>query len=569
VTRSRPASQPLATFEPLLERARDPLRGWEAMPARLEADAVTLAYDAEPVVAGLSLRIPDGQVTSIIGPNGCGKSTLLRALVRLMRPRGGAVYLDGQSVHRLRTKEVARRLGLLPQQSTLPEAITVEDLVRRGRYPHQSFFQQPTARDQAVVERAIELAGVADLRERPVDELSGGQRQRAWIAMVLAQETPVLLLDEPTTYLDIAHQQEVFALVRRLNREEGRTVVMVLHDINDAARVSDHIVAMRDGAIVAEGAPEVVIAPDHLEAIFGVPCDVVAHPEHGTPVCVPRGRDLESEADGARACAIRADRLSSGYGGRRVVNEVTVEIPAGRVTAIVGANACGKSTLLKTLARLLEPLGGGATLDGRPIREGRHRDFARRLAMLAQGPVAPPGVLVEELVAAGRYPYQRWHRQWSADDEAAVERALRATGIEELRWRVVESLSGGQRQRVWVAMALAQDTPVLLLDEPTTFLDIAHQTEVLDLVHELNRREGRTAVMVLHDLAQACRYADYLVAMRDGEVVAAGAPGEVVTVDLVREVFGIDCCVTPDPRTGKPLVLPVPAAGAVGLGAGG
>jgi len=538
----------------LPSRATD--RG-EAVATRLSAEGVTLAYGrGVSVVDDLSVHIPDGQITSIIGPNGCGKSTLLRALVRLMRPRGGAVYLDGQSIHRLRTKDVARQLGLLSQQSSAPDAVTVEDLVRRGRYPHQSFFQPPSSRDQEVVEQALDLAGVTELRNRPVDELSGGQRQRAWIAMVLAQETPVLLLDEPTTYLDIAHQQEVFALVRRLNQQEGRTVVMVLHDVNDAARVSDHIVAMRDGAIVAEGPPSTVIEPERLEAIFGVACDVVTDPERGTPVCVPRGRDLSRTPLASTSGVIRAEHLSSGYGAIRIVKDVDVEIPAGQVTAIVGANACGKSTLLKTLARLLPARAGAATLDGQSISEGQHRDFATRLAMLAQGPTAPAGVLVDDLVAAGRYPYQRWYRHWDINDEEAVGRALRATAIEDLRYRPVESLSGGQRQRVWIAMTLAQDTPVLLLDEPTTFLDIAHQVDVLDLAHELNRSEGRTVVMVLHDLAQACRYADYLVAMRDGEIMAAGDPCDIVTAALVRAAFGVDCTVITDPRTGKPLVIP-------------
>ncbi|MPZ99544.1 MAG: ATP-binding cassette domain-containing protein [Dehalococcoidia bacterium] len=525
--------------------------------SRLQSEAVTLAYGDATVARDLSVRIPDGRVTSIIGPNGCGKSTLLRALVRLLRPRGGTVYLDGQAIHRLGTKEVARRLGLLSQQSPLPEAITVEDLVRRGRFPHQSFLQPPSDRDHEAVERALALAGVEDLRDRPVDELSGGQRQRAWIAMTLAQETPILLLDEPTTFLDVAHQQEVFDLVRRLNREEGRTVVLVLHEVNDAARVSDHIVAMRDGAIVAEGVPEDVVNPEQLLTIFGVPCDVMCDPATAARTCIPRGCLLQPHITSARAGGVlRTSDLSSGYGDRRVVQGVNVDIAPGRITAIVGANACGKSTLLKTLARLLPITQGEALLDGRSVLEGRHRELACRLAMLGQGAVAPAGVTVEELVAAGRYPYQRWWRQWSPEDEAAVTRSLEATGLGALRHRQVETLSGGQRQRVWIAMTLAQDTPVMLLDEPTTFLDIAHQVEVLDLIADLNRREGRTIVMVLHDLAQAARYADEIVAMKDGEVIASGPPAEVITVDLVRTVFGIDCRVTPDPLTQRPVVLP-------------
>jgi len=527
--------------------------------ARLQANDVTLSYGGtEAVVHGLTLHVPDGRVTSIIGPNGCGKSTLLRSLARLMAPRSGVVLLDGEAIHRQPTKEVARHLCLLPQQPSAPEAITVEDLARRGRYPHQGLFQPPSRRDQVAVERALGLAGMTDLRAHPVDELSGGQRQRAWIAMALAQETPLILLDEPTTYLDLSHQQEVLALVRRLNREEGRTVVLVLHDINNAAQVSDHVVAMLEGRIVTEGAPDVVLTPSLLEEVFGVSCDLVIHPETNMLVSVPRSRNslVADPPQGRGAAELRTDRLSTGYERKRVVEEVTVSPPPGQITAIVGPNACGKSTLLKAFGRLLKPMDGGTLLDGEPVTEGSHRRFAQRIALLTQGTVAPTGVLVEDLVAIGRYPYQRWYRQWSQQDQAAIDRALEATDLVDLRWRLVETLSGGQRQRVWLAMALAQQTPVLLLDEPTTFLDISHQVEVLDLIWEMNRAEGRTVVLVLHDLAQACRYADYLVAMKDGRIAAAGAPANVVTPILVREVFGVDGYLIPDPITGKPLVLP-------------
>jgi iron complex transport system ATP-binding protein len=527
---------------------------------RLAAEGVTLAYGAgtRPIVDELSLQIVDGAVTAIVGPNGCGKSTLLRALARLLKPRKGAVLLDGQAIHQRHTKDVARQLGLLPQKPVAPESLTVEDLARRGRYPHQALLQPPTHQDQAAVGRALELTGMTELRLRPVEELSGGQRQRAWIAMALAQETPILLLDEPTTYLDVAHQQEVLELVRRLNREEGRTIVLVLHDINSAAQVSDHVVAMRNGAVIATGAPDDVLRPALLEEVFGIACDIVLHPHSSVPVSIPRSRaTLVRGTDAPRdlTCALCADRLSCAYGRRRVVEELSVTLPSGHITAIVGPNACGKSTLLRTFARLIDPSGGVALLDDVPVSRGSHRAFAQQLAVLAQGASAPAGVLVQDLVAIGRHPYQRWYRQWSDADEQAVERAMAATGVSELRWMPVDTLSGGQLQRVWLAMALAQDTRVLLLDEPTTFLDIAHQVDVLDLVWQLNRREERTVVLVLHDLGQACRYADHLVVMRAGSIVATGAPEEIVSPELVREVFGVESCVVPDPLTGTPRVL--------------
>lgn len=527
--------------------------------SQLQTHQVTLAYDgAKPVVHGVSYQVQRGAITSIIGPNGCGKSTLLRGLARLLRPKHGAVCLDGQLIHRLPTKEVARRLSLLAQHAQAPGSITVEDLVQRGRYPHQAFLQPPTSSDQAAVERALALVGMAELRNRPVDELSGGQRQRAWIALALAQETPILLLDEPTTYLDLAHQQEILALLWRLNREEGRTVVLVLHDINDALRISDQVVVMQEGVIRAEGAPEEILTASLLADVFGLACDVLPDPESGLPVFIPNGRAPHSgsPAPAGKAAILRSERLSAGYDHRRVVSDVSVSLPEGQVTAIVGPNASGKSTLLRSFARLLTPQAGAALLEGQPVHAGSHRAFARRLAIQMQEASAPEGVLVEDLVAAGRHPYQRWYRQWSERDEEVVESALAATGIAEFRRRPVETLSGGQQQRVWLAMSLAQQTPVLLLDEPTSFLDVAHQVEVLDRVWQLSRDEGRTIGLVLHDLGMACRYADQVVVMSHGQVAAAGAPAEVITPALVQKVFGLEVRVLMDPLTGRPLVLP-------------
>ena len=242
-----------------------------------------------------------------------------------------------------------------------------------------------------------------------------------------------------------------------------------------------------------------------------------------------------------------------------VVEDLSLRIPSGRVTVIVGANACGKSTLLRGLARLLKPRGGTVLLDGQDIHRQPTRTVATRLGILPQQPIAPEGITVTDLVGRGRHPHQRWMRQFSLEDEAAVLAALEATEIADLADRSVDELSGGQRQRVWIALALAQGTPLMLLDEPTTFLDLAHQVEVLDLLARLNEVEGRTIVLVLHDLNLACRYAHHLVAMKEGAVVAEGTPAEVITADLVADVFGLRCAVIDDPLTGTPLVLPVPA----------
>lgn len=253
---------------------------------------------------------------------------------------------------------------------------------------------------------------------------------------------------------------------------------------------------------------------------------------------------------------LRAQALRLGYGDRTVVDDVDLVLPAGEVTVVIGANACGKSTLLRGLARLLRPQGGSVLLDGRDLHTSPTREVAQRLGLLPQSPTAPEGVTVGDLVARGRTPHQRWWQQWSADDERAVTDAMAATDVAALADRLVDELSGGQRQRVWLAMALAQDTEVLLLDEPTTYLDLAHQVDVLELVVALNTQRGRTVVMVLHDLNHAARYATHLVALRDGRVVAEGAPEEVVTEQVVLDVFGLSCVVVPCPVSGRPLVVP-------------
>ncbi|MGC1211564.1 MAG: ABC transporter ATP-binding protein [Micromonospora sp.] len=248
--------------------------------------------------------------------------------------------------------------------------------------------------------------------------------------------------------------------------------------------------------------------------------------------------------------------LAVGYDGRTVLDGLDVDLPADAFTVVVGPNACGKSTLLRTMARLLTPRRGAVLLDGTAIRDLPTREVARRLGVLPQSPLVPEGVTVADLVGRGRQPYQRWWRQWSEQDAAAVDRAMALADVTALADRPVDTLSGGQRQRVWIAMTLAQDTGILLLDEPTTFLDLAHQVEVLDLLHRLRAERGRTVVAVLHDLNQAARYADHLIAMRAGAVVAAGPPRDILTAELVRAVFGLDCVVVPCPVTGAPLVVP-------------
>jgi iron complex transport system ATP-binding protein len=254
--------------------------------------------------------------------------------------------------------------------------------------------------------------------------------------------------------------------------------------------------------------------------------------------------------------AIETKNLSLSYGDTLIINELNLQIPKGEITVFIGGNGCGKSTLLRSIARLLKPKSGQILLEGEAIAKQSTREIAKKMAILPQSPTAPEGLTVLQLVKQGRYPYQTWLKQWTEEDERKVNNALKATGLEDLKERTVDSLSGGQRQRAWIAMTLAQDTDIILLDEPTTYLDMTHQIEILDLLFELNETEKRTIVMVLHDLNLACRYAHNIVAIKNKEIYAQGKPEYVINCHLVKDVFGMDCEVTIDPLFGTPLCIP-------------
>lgn len=258
--------------------------------AELYADGLTLAYEDTCIIQDLSLSIPHGQITTLVGPNGCGKSTLLRGLSRLLKPKRGSVLLAGQDIWNLPTKQLAKQLGILPQGPVAPEGLTVHELVAQGRYPHQNWLQQWSREDERITREAMDITGIAEFADRAVDTLSGGQRQRAWIAMTLAQDSDLILLDEPTTFLDMAYQIEVLDLLHDLNAERGKTIVMVLHDLNHACRYADHLVAVRGGKVMAQGAPDEIVTEQLVCDVFGVACRIIPDPVTGTPLVVPVGK---------------------------------------------------------------------------------------------------------------------------------------------------------------------------------------------------------------------------------------------------------------------------------------
>ena len=259
----------------------------------LGTQQLVLGYEKQDIIKGLDIAVPEGQITALIGPNGCGKSTLLRGMARLLKPHSGSVHLDGKAIRQLSTKEIAKRLGILPQGPVAPEGLSVRELVAQGRYPHQSFFRQWSQEDERASREALTITKMLEFADRPLDSLSGGQRQRAWIAMTLAQETEIFLLDEPTTFLDLSHQIDVMDLLVDLNRR-GSTIVVVLHDLNQAARYADYLVIVKAGEIYAEGAPADVMTSETIEEVFGVKNRVICDPVSHTPLCIPIGKhDLE------------------------------------------------------------------------------------------------------------------------------------------------------------------------------------------------------------------------------------------------------------------------------------
>ncbi|MBO9598139.1 MAG: ABC transporter ATP-binding protein [Cohnella sp.] len=272
--------------------------------SRLRTTELSLAYGNRQIVKELSVEVPDGRITALVGANGSGKSTILKSMARILNPVQGGVYLDGKLIHRQPTKEVAKQLAILPQNPTSPEGLTVRELVSFGRYPHQRGFGNMNAEDNRMIEWALTATGMADFRDRSVDQLSGGQRQRAWIAMALAQGTDVLLLDEPTTFLDMAHQIEVMSLLEKLNREQQRTIVMVVHDLNHAARFAQHLIALKQGVVLYEGDPQEVMTSQMLRDVFGIDADVIPDPRTGAPLCLPYGLAEDAGRPNAPAAAV-------------------------------------------------------------------------------------------------------------------------------------------------------------------------------------------------------------------------------------------------------------------------
>lgn len=536
----------------------------------IAAEGLTVSYakNGDPIIDGIDLRIGEG-VTALIGPNGCGKSTLLRAMSRLMRPTHGSVVVDGQRLARMSPKAVARLIAVLSQHGTTISGLSVRDVVGKGRYPYQGLFQPHSRDDVQAVDDAIEQCGIHGLADLPMESLSGGQQQRAWIAMTLAQTTPIVFFDEPTSYLDIGGEQRVLDLVTAI-AARGIRVVVVLHDVDAALKIADTIVVMREGEIVVSGPSPDVLSPEVHSNVFGLDCQfingtrrtvLVPHLGGGvkeTPDHDVRGLAPKGSAGGATV-AIHASALATGYPGTEVSRGLHVSIPKGAITGVIGPNGCGKSTLVRTLTGIMPPVAGSVHVcTGRgqaPLEQLTATQRGRLISVLSQKPEPLEGFNVEDVVVAGRHPHGKGLHRWRQEDHAAVREAMELCDVWALRHQPISQLSGGQRQRVWLARALAQNTDILVLDEPTTYLDRAHQVALMEAVAKRNAEAKTTVLMVLHDINLAARYCHHMLAMSGGEIVADGKPQDVLTAQRIGQLF--DASVDVLDVDGSPVVVPV------------
>ena len=439
----------------------------------LQADKLTLQYGQKIIADKLNFKVDKSEIISIIGPNGSGKSTLLKSLGRLLKPTHGTVLLEGKDIQKMKPGDIARKMSILPQSSTAPMDMTVYDLVCYGRMPHQGLFSSPNKIDEEKIEEALTQTNTSHMRYRRLDTLSGGERQRAWLAMAIAQNPEILLLDEPTTYLDVKHQLDLMNLVYYW-------------------------------------------------------CTVF-------PLFIEKGN--------AKEMILQADKLTLQYGQKIIADKLNFKVDKSEIISIIGPNGSGKSTLLKSLGRLLKPTHGTVLLEGKDIQKMKPGDIARKMSILPQSSTAPMDMTVYDLVCYGRMPHQGLFSSPNKIDEEKIEEALTQTNTSHMRYRRLDTLSGGERQRAWLAMAIAQNPEILLLDEPTTYLDVKHQLDLMNLVYKLYETRKITVIMVLHDLNHAARYSHRLVAVKKGKIFAEGLVQDVFTEKILCDLYDVETSV--------------------------
>ncbi|WP_053228025.1 ABC transporter ATP-binding protein [Spirochaeta cellobiosiphila] len=507
----------------------------------LDINDLSTGYGQKQIIKELNQRISSGEITCLIGPNGSGKSTLLRAIAKLLPMKQGYIYLNGKDISQYKPSEYARKLGFLPQISSQQIQTTVKELVKRGRYPYMGIFQNLQDSDEVAINKALSIAGLMELADKPIDELSGGQRQRAWIAMALAQDTEILLLDEPTTYLDINHRHEILQLIDDLCHIENKTVIVVLHDLNEASLLAHNVIAMANGDVMAFGKGNDIFNSSLMSRLYSTACEEYkTNAPNNLPIILPiNNQTIQKSTDDSFPSSLTFNNVKLGYGDQTIINELNLEIKQGTITVILGPNGCGKSTLLKGLIADLHPQSGEILLNNIDTRTLNAHKRAAKIAMLYQQEDLPEYCSVIEYVQLGRYRHNHWYDQWNRTDRALIDEALSTVNMLEYKKTDIHSLSGGQQQRVRFARLLVQQSDMIVLDEPTSFLDLKSQVDVLECVKKLNKTFGTTVIMVLHDPWQACRYADEVILMNNGSVTNYGKVKSVLSPKALTDLYNV------------------------------
>lgn len=483
------------------------------------------SYGKSEVIRSLNLELGEKGFCSIVGPNGCGKSTLLKMLTGILPCKSGEILLKGMNIRRIKRKTLSQFTAYLPQNPTITHATVVRELVSRGRFPHRKVLQLPDKRDREIIDHALEITGLSQMSERKMGELSGGQKQRVWIAMALAQESELLLLDEPTTYLDIHHKKEILTLLKELS-EQGKRIITVLHDVNDARQFSDRVIAMKKGKIFFDTGLDGSRSFDlnQTEKLFGIKC------QYDGESIFPLPPSIHSDEEESVEKAVVSFNLSSGYEGKTVLNEIDFSIPKGKITALLGPNGSGKTTFMKVLTGELKCWTGSV---GFPAPDSRPDSSV--ISAMVQQENLPLNMDSRDYVLLGRYRFTSLLRHWTEEDHNSTEKLMHWLDVPLDSF--LGRMSGGQQQRCRIGRIINQESEILIFDEPSSYLDLKGQAEVLELLSRINRERNRTVILILQDIWQARYYAHYVAMFKDGRLFSNGPSGEMLTTENISDLY--------------------------------
>lgn len=500
---------------------------------------LTSSYGGSDIIKGITHNFPRQSISCIIGQNGCGKSTFLKTLSKMLNNYNGSIYISSKDINKMSSKDIALKLGFLTQSSEAHKGLTVYDLVSRGRYPHKGILQINSPKDKEIIENAIKLTELKDIKHKNLDEISGGQKQRAWIAMIVAQDTDILLLDEPTTYLDIHHREEVIRLIKKLKDSYNKTIVAVLHDIYESQLLSDYIIGIKEGVIIRDGKSIDVINKEFLEELYEVQCD--EYKLEDKSYFLPNVELINSKNNNTNSSDIyRISNLNLSYGKHNVLKNINLNFKKGLIHSVMGINGSGKSSLIKAMVRDNKLVNGELILSNKNLETYSNKELSLQVAYLPQEEELPNGFTVEEYVNLGRFSYNRWYKQWTKDDKRVVFESLKKVGAEKYIDSNLMNLSGGQQQRVRIARLLAQNSDTLFLDEPCSFLDIKGQKEVLDCIRDISINEKKTVIMILHDPWQATLYGDELHIIDNNRVKFSGKKEEFINYKNLKDLYKLE-----------------------------